>query len=299
MATEMQVQVQNIVAPPMPPTPGSSILKAFPSLYPPDGGCFVHPGLSPAVDPQKDRMFRASEPLAAGTVILVDAAYAIVPSLASPTRSPADSFVCSNLPCSRRVKEQSMSLVRCPRECEPSVVWCSPSCQTDDSARHDYECAWLKQKGPTLRLKESEYDFITLWHVVRLLSGWSVEQKANGNNWKGGSRRRGKLSSGWKAVVQCCQYLDSWPKSQVEHWTRLVDEYLSDSSLLPGPFARRDMIRLICIEETNTFGLYPRPTGLPSRDETQSSRGTCYGVGLYPRAAMFNHSCLPNVSLIC
>lgn len=253
----------------------------------PDPGFSVHPHLKPDNDPSKGRMLRSTTCIPAGTVILVDSPYAIVPT----RTSDAAQVICSNLACSRRVMPDTKT-VTCPRKCDRDVIWCDMSCRAADQSRHDYECLWLREKGHTARQTESPYDFATLWHVVRLLAGWSKEVRATGNRCQ---QTTGEFDSGWAAVLMCCDYLDSWPKSQVEHWERLTRAYMDDKSVLPCPLSADQMLSLICKEETNTFGLYPRATGTPV-DDGSVTRGESYGLGLYPRAAMFNHSCQPNVS---
>jgi len=69
-----------------------------------------------------------------------------------------------------------------------------------------------------------------------------------------------------------------------------------DKECLPSALDLSEMVALICKEETNTFGLYPTATGPLSVVGQRVSRGESYGLSLYPRAAMFNHSCQPSVA---
>lgn len=144
-----------------------------------------------------------------------------------------------------------------------------------------------------MRREELEYDFVTVWHVVRLLAGRHQERKICSPRKK---NHRGELFvRGWEAVNACCAYLDSWPEAQVNHWKRLAGRYLNEAELtdLPSP---DEVLQLICREETNTFGLYPKLTGPLDMIDQPVPRGNSYGLSLFPRAAMFNHSCVPNVS---
>lgn len=281
------MQLQQIVAPPKPPR-GS---KPAPAVNLQDSAIFVHPYLKADSDPCKGRLLRASGSIPAGTVLLRDAPYATVPTVTSAN----DSLICSNLVCSRRVALTKG--VKCPRNCDKDVMWCSETCHAADHRRHEFECLWLRRMGQTIRREETNYDFVTLWHVVRLLAGWSMEFQSavlktsrQRYPWEGMFRRN------WEAVLMCCDYLNSWPESQIKHWTRLAETYMSDKSLLPCPLVAGEMLSLICKEETNTFGMYPGVTGPLCMIDRPVPRGESYGLSLYPRAAMFNHSCQPNVS---
>lgn len=254
--------------------------------------CYIHPHVFPDRDPAKGRFLRATDAIPEGTVLFVDTAYAIVPTVSPDGQS---SSICSNLACSRGISQRTTA-VHCPKGCITDVAWCNRSCRVADSARHDYECLWLRRNAQTIQQQERQYDFATIWHVVRLLAGWSLE--ARRQPLKRPSELPGGFKDSWEAVELCCDYLDSWPKSQLEHWVRLIETYLAPQSGLPYLPSPEKLLSLICKEETNTFGLYPRVTGLLNTTDAQASRGECYGFGLYPRAAMFNHTCFPNVSFV-
>lgn len=270
----------------VPPRPLKNAKPSTPVVNPQDSDFLVHPHLSPAIDPVKGRLLRASRSIRAGTVVLKDTPYAIVPL---PTQSA--SLICSNLTCSRRTAVNGPTTVTCPRKCDQDVAWCNSTCRLADLKRHEYECQWLKTQGQVCRRQESQYDFVTLWHVVRLLAGWSLEARSKILNCKANRDERFKWN--WEAVLMCCDYLDSWPEDQLQHWKRLAETYMMNKSTLPCPLNLAEMMSLICKEETNTFGLYPNVTGLVDRPV---ARGESYGLSLYPRAAQFNHSCEPNVS---
>ncbi|KAM0442135.1 hypothetical protein ACHAQK_004457 [Fusarium lateritium] len=276
--------------PSLPPKAPRSTPKAPNVAATHDLDFYVHPHLVPDQDPCKGRLLRATGPIQEGTVVLVDTAYAIVPSVTSDN----EPLICSNLSCSRRVPQNGRA-VRCADACCKDVVWCNIACRATDKTRHDFECSWLKKHADALRRKEGEYNFATIWHVIRLLATWNVELHSNAvaqhrYPWEIHFLR------GWKAVDMCCAYLDSWPEPQITYWKRLVDEYLSDASVMSCLLSADEMLSLLCKEETNTFGLYPRITGSQSVNDRSISRGEMYGMALYPRAAQFNHSCLPNVT---
>ncbi|KAH7253224.1 hypothetical protein MRS44_015615 [Fusarium solani] len=256
-----------------------------------DSAFYIHPHLAPDQDPCKGRLLRASAAVREGTVLLIDTPYAIVPSV----NSDKEDLICSNLSCSRRVPRDGHG-VRCHRNCFQDVVWCNTACRAADHVRHGFECLWLKEKGELIRDREGQYNFVTIWHVVRLLATWNMELKSGASMSRHRYPRDDEFSRGWKAVEMCCSYLDSWPESQINHWKRLAEEYLSDASVLPCVLSPDEMLSLICKEETNTFGLYPKVTGPLYMIDHPTARGDSYGLSLYPRAAMFNHSCLPNVT---
>lgn len=276
------MKTQQVVAPPRPLKTAKPLTAA---LNPQDADFLAHPHLTPAVDPLKGRLLRASATIRAGTVVLRDTPYAIVPL---PTQG---SLICSNLACSRRVAVNCTRVVHCPRTCAEDVIWCGLTCRNADLKRHEFECQWLKTQGQVCRAQESQYDFVTLWHVVRLLAGWSLELQKPNLSCK--ANRDGRFKWNWESVLMCCDYLDSWPEEQLQHWKRLAETYMMAKKLLPCPLNLEAMMSLICKEETNTFGLYPNVTGLM---QGAQARGESYGLSLYPRAAQFNHSCRPNVS---
>ncbi|KAF5024415.1 hypothetical protein F66182_3501 [Fusarium sp. NRRL 66182] len=275
--------------PRLPPKAPRSNLKASNVANTHDLDFYVHPHLVPDQDPCKGRLLRATGPIREGTVLLVDTPYAIVPSVTSDN----EALICSNLLCSRRVPQNGRA-VSCPRGCLREVVWCNIACQATDMLRHDFECSWLNTYGSQMRRKESEYNFATLWHVVRLLATWNAELHSGHAITQRRYPWETRFLRGWRAVDMCCAYLDSWPEPQITHWKRLVDEYLSDTSVLPCMLNPAETLLLLCKEETNTFGLYPRVTGSQSLSDRSVSRGESYGLALYPRAAQFNHSCSPN-----
>lgn len=287
-------QIQQVVAPPKPPIS----IKLTPAINLQDSDIYVHSHLTADSDPCKGRLLRASAPIPAGTILLRDAPYAIVPTVTAPSAADSESsLICSNLVCSRRIAPIEKG-VKCPRNCDRDVLWCSDTCRAADHRRHEFECLWLRRMGQTMRRDESNYDFVTLWHVVRLLAGWSLEfQGADLRNSRTRYPRDDMFKRNWESVLMCCDYLDSWPESQIKHWTRLCETYMNDKALVPCPLSPAEMLSLVCKEETNTFGIYPGATGpLCMVDGPPVPRGESYGLSLYPRAAMFNHSCQPNVS---
>jgi len=66
------------------------------------------------------------------------------------------------------------------------------------------------------------------------------------------------------------------------------------NGILPLKYPMDEIVNLICKIELNSFGLYPGVTGQYPVVSTEG-RGDYYGGGVYPTAAMFNHSCCPNV----
>jgi SET and MYND domain-containing protein len=185
---------------------------------------------------------------------------------------------------------QGKSATRCLQNCSDEVIWCDATCRATDLARHVFECAWLKANSDVISRQEGDYNFRTLWHVVRLLAGRHLETVGGSGGASSKLPQQHPWERDWKSVELCCSHLDSWPEPQIGHWRRLAELYLSEPSLLPTLMGPDEMLALICKEESNTFGLYEKLTGPSS-----APRGECFGMSLYPRAAMFNHSCAPNV----
>jgi hypothetical protein len=257
------------------------------TLDPQGADTYIHPHLFQSSDPHKGRILRVSAPVPAGTMVFADAPYALVPAIDPASK---DALLCSNLMCRRRVP-QDTQYVSCPNSCIRDVVWCNSNCRSGDQARHDFECTWLKEHGTVLRQNEGEYDFAMLWIVVRLLAGWHLEMDSSCK-----PRQRypwdDRFKRGWQAIEDLCSNRDLWPDSKIQHWKYLIQASFSHQPAFPPA---DELLTLICKEELNSFGLHPGVTGaIPA--SPQIRRGPAYGLGVYPRAAMACHSCIPNVS---
>ncbi|RAH66747.1 general amino acid permease [Aspergillus aculeatinus CBS 121060] len=262
---------------------------------------WIHPHLEQGVDPYKGRQLRAAQPIPRGEVVLVDTPYAVIPAVDDPRTSEA--LLCSHPPCSRRMACRAERLA-CPQGCLGDVMWCSAACKAADHARHAFECTWLKRFAPSIREKRGEYEFGMLWLIVRILAARHVElfedrkstttttttttdeQVASGPG----------FAQGWQAMRSFCGSEDSWSHAQVRAWTALVKKYLRHGPVLPHHLPDREVLKLICQEEANSFGLYPRETGLYPVPPDALDRGEQFGAAVYPRAAIANHSCGPNMT---
>ncbi|KAE8383843.1 hypothetical protein BDV26DRAFT_2221 [Aspergillus bertholletiae] len=255
---------------------------------------WIHPRLSQSVDPIKGRQLRASQPVQKGELLLVDLPYALIPVVDCPEQS--DDIRCSNPACHRRVA-RPVERVSCPTRCSAEVVWCNPSCRESDNARHGFECTWLKKYAVSIRSKWGEYDFGMLWLIVRILASRHVElhHSPPSDNTGPDHFHHSSFGTGWNAIQSFCGSQDSWAHSQVRHWTMLVKKYLGSSPSLPHGMTANEVLNLICQEEANSFGLYPRETGTFPLPEHAVDRGEQFGAGVYPTAALANHSCSPNI----
>ncbi|GMG51198.1 unnamed protein product [Aspergillus oryzae var. brunneus] len=207
---------------------------------------WIHPRLIQSVDPIKGRQLRVCQPVKKGELLLVDLPYALIPVVDHPEQS--DDVRCSNPACHRRV------------------------------ARTKY--------ATSIRSKWGEYDFGMLWLIVRILASRHVEFRNTPSSDKTSGSKTGsdsKLSSfetGWNAIRSFCGSQDSWTHSQVRHWTMLVKKYLRNSQSLPHGLASSEVLVLICQEEANSFGLYPRETGAFPLPELAVDRGEQFAAGI-------------------
>ncbi|KAI9933725.1 hypothetical protein MW887_004797 [Aspergillus wentii] len=240
---------------------------------------WVHPHVSQSQDPVKGRQLHVTAPIATGEILMADTPYAVIPVVDDPISSTE--ILCSNSTCHRKVSNR----VTCPNHCVPEVLWCSDICREADRARHGFECAWLKTKGAVLRSNEGEYYFGVLWLIVRVLAARSVESKSVRIG-----REKERFSSGWTAMKELCDNRGLWPEAELVQWRMLVEKYLCDQSLQTS-FSAEEMLTLICQQESNSFGLYPRATGLSDGID----RGEQYAAAIYPRSSIANHSCCPNI----
>ncbi|KAK1149681.1 hypothetical protein N8T08_005234 [Aspergillus melleus] len=104
-----------------------------------------------------------------------------------------------------------------------------------------------------------------------------------------------QFKSGWAAIESLCGSPETWAHSQVRAWSTLVKKYLKDSPTLPHGMSAEDVLTLVCREEANSFGLYPRETGVFPCPDPPVDRGEQFAAAVYPRAAIANHSCSPNI----
>ncbi|RAH43188.1 general amino acid permease [Aspergillus brunneoviolaceus CBS 621.78] len=259
---------------------------------------WIHPHLEQGVDPYKGRQLRAAQPIPRGEVVLVDTPYAVIPAVDDPRTSEA--LLCSHPPCSRRMACRAERLA-CPQGCLGDVMWCSAACQAADHARHAFECTWLKRFAFSIREKRGEYEFGMLWLIVRILAARHVElsedRKSTTTTTTDEQVASGPgFAQGWQAMRSFCGSEDSWSHAQVRAWTALVKKYLRHGPVLPHHLPDREVLKLICQEEANSFGLYPRETGLYPVPPDALDRGEQFGAAVYPRAAIANHSCGPNMT---
>lgn len=255
-------------------------------LVPQDVSLYLHPHLIQDYDPVKGRSLRLSDPVPVGTVLVADAPYAIVPANHPTTH---DTIMCSNITCRRQVPQATA--VHCPNICINDVAWCNDQCRTTSQEAHDFECAWLKRHGATIREKEDEDTLAMLWIIVRMYAGRHREIRA-GTHSRQDYPWQDKFPYGWKAMEDLRGNMDLWPPAQLDRWRRQIETYLGDHPGLPGV---AEVLKLICKEEANTFGLYPGATGLVPLTGEPQKRGIQYGLACFPRATMANHSCSPNV----
>lgn len=257
----------------------------------------VHPHLLETTDPLKGRQFRASHLITKGTILLIDPPYAILPVVDNPAAN--DTLICSNPSCNRPSPCNSSGRCSCPNACVPDVAWCSTSCQDADQFRHVFECTWLKRYARSIRSKWGEYTFGMLWVIVRLLATRHCEISSHHRH----HRRRQQQEQDqqdqqpkrWAGIDSLCGSTHTWPHAQVRTWTILVKKYLQNSPTLPHGLTPERILHLICQEEANSFGLYPRETGLLPIPDPPLDRGEQFGAAVYPTAAIANHSCSPNV----
>ena len=266
---------------------------------------YVHPGLTIGVDPAKGRWVTSKRSLRDGEVLLIDAPYALVPAMLAD--EPPFQF-CSRHDCNRRFLPGCERSVACLRGCIAEAVWCDEDCRVRDEKRHAMECAWLRLLAPDIRSTLGDSDFGLLWLIARILIVRQIEQQQQRNTQVSSAEPSPTTAQpddpssshfgrrGWDAVWNLAGHAGAFPAEQVSRWRRFAKLYLAVGLLRLDGVDTDEVVNLICKVETNSFGLYPGVTG-EYPVTSFISRGGYYGGGIYPTAAMFNHSCCPNVSL--
>ncbi|KAF7594748.1 hypothetical protein BBP40_008455 [Aspergillus hancockii] len=258
-------------------------------------GSWIHPRLTQSVDPVKGRQLRASQLIRKGELLLVDRPFALIPVVDNPEQS--EDIRCSNPACHAPVA-RAAERISCSDRCSAEVVWCNNSCREADKSRHDLECTWLKKYSASIRSKWGEYDFGMLWLIVRILATRQVEMQQKQNSCpdcRSSHSDIGSFKKGWEAIQSFCGSQETWSHSQVRHWTSLAKRYMGSNPYLPHEMDTSDVVTLICQEEANSFGLYPRETGIFPILDPPVDRGEQFGAAVYPTAAIANHSCSPNI----
>jgi hypothetical protein len=234
----------------------------------------------------------------------VDRPYAIIPVVDDPANN--DNLICSNPACNRSAPRHSTSAsastrnlkrTACPNACVADATWCSEACRDADKGRHAFECTWLKRYATPIRAKWGEYDFGMLWVIVRLLAKRQSQlQHVDIGTGSSDTNPQKKWKCGWEGIDSLCGSADTWSHDKVRAWSTLVKKYLQNGPVLPHGMTSDQVLHLICQEEANSFGLYPRATGVVPLPYPPVDRGEQFAAAVYPTAAIANHSCLPNVS---
>ncbi|RDW79095.1 SET domain-containing protein [Aspergillus mulundensis] len=262
---------------------------------------WIHPHLAQSVNPNKGRQLQAAQPIQRGEVLLIDPPYAIIPISDVDAATSSGNIICNNPQCNTTVPQEKGT--HCPKRCNKDVIWCNKDCRDTDKARHNFECTWLAKYTASLRSKWGYYNFGMLWLIVRALARRCTESSQSHDtataDYNDQESQQSHLSlsrfkSGWAAIDALCGTTETWSHAQVREWTVLVKKYLS-SSALPHNLPNTDVLALICKEEANSFGLYPRETGVFPPPDPTANRGEQFGAAVYPRASIANHSCCPNI----
>ncbi|KAL4733925.1 S-adenosyl-L-methionine-dependent methyltransferase [Aspergillus similis] len=246
-------------------------------LDPQDADTYIHPSVVQDYDPRKGRLVRVAAPVPAGTVIMADAPYALVPAVPPGATMRLSAAICS--------------VVGGYRATRPHVSVAA------GQALHDFECAWLKKHGNQIRQEESEDELAMLWVIMRMLAGRLIESDLRRRLTTGEEDASpylwsGRFKRGFQVMEAMRGNQEAWPDEKIARWRDLIQKYLHDqrSDLADD----EELLSLICKEESNSFGLYRGATGLPDSLQAQQ-RGAQYGLACYPRETLCNHSCVPNL----
>lgn len=261
---------------------------------------FVHPHLDVRYQPEKGRHIVANNRITAGTLLFATKPYAVAPAT-EPRKG--EYFICTNFRCGKKIPKAVTIALSCV--CLQEVVWCDDHCRDEDRDRHRPECAWLDRFAKDIRSKHGVYDFDTLWLITRALTRRQVELKTvdatapdtppSATVAETSEHTSEFLPNTWDSIVALLENRAKISPEKMAHWVLLVDTYLKGTEAA-GSMSTDELIGLMCKEETNSFGMYPRANGIPSYPGGQKDRGIAYGLAWYTRSSFFNHSCVPNVS---
>ncbi|KAK7960753.1 D-alanine---D-alanine ligase [Apiospora saccharicola] len=248
--------------------------------------------------PHKGTTVCTTTHIRAGTLLIVDTPYACVPSI---DPAPGDWVPCSRPECNRRIprgsivgnakdNEESGEAERAFHcHCHAEVAWCDADCRALDEKRHSLECSWLAAHADEILKQHGTYIFNMLWLVARILARRWVELTGSDPEGKAGqdtpkspietestARKDVEAPLGdntWATVEHTLlSNRDKVHPQRMEYWSTLASTYLASqpfsiSTSGSASSAALDLdvpsiVDLICKEETNSFALYPKPTGV-------------------------------------
>ena len=253
---------------------------------------YVSSSLTVNHDPSKGRHVVSTTHIRDGEVLMIEAPYALVPAM---TEDEPPYQICSRHECSERLSSQQ-ARVPCHRNCASEVVWCDDQCRSQDAARHSIECSWLRKHSTNIRDTYNDSAFGLLWLILRILTRKHQQQQMTSTTQNANDLLVSHFGmKGWDSMWNLEGSTDFFPVDTIERWRQYASDYLTDGSLHEISISVGEIVDIICKVELNSFGLYPGITGeYPVIDFV--GRGDYYGGGIYPTAAMFNHSCCPSVS---
>jgi len=208
----------------------------------------------------RGRIAVAAEDLQKGTVVLVNRALGLSVS------KPGTATICDR--CSKGSPD--VLGFRC-EQCE-AVFYCSAECKSEAQLSHATECRILKEVESNTTI--SSYEFQMMKLAVRLLNV-KCNEKKNIPMFLDGMI--------YSDAMDLQSHLEDFPEEKVELFRGVVDHLFSlktrEDDILNAD--KEEILSLLYKAECNVYGLW----GLEGDG----------GIGLYPLASYFNHSCSPNL----
>ncbi|KAI9209539.1 uncharacterized protein BJ171DRAFT_453684 [Polychytrium aggregatum] len=170
--------------------------------------------------------------------------------------------------------------------CRKQSYWCSEACQKLDESRHSRECDILKELPGITSSHSVDYGLFRL--ILAILTNRSPED--DGSEGFVPEESSGAGCSG-PTPFSYVRDLVSHRSSCKQSWLNAVQNAAEDlSSQLPSDLAASasELVTMACQINSNSHGLLD-PVG---------NTNSVIGVGLFPLASMFNHSCSPNCSFV-
>ncbi|KAJ3060849.1 hypothetical protein HDU98_003193 [Podochytrium sp. JEL0797] len=233
-----------------------------------------------AATKSKGRHVKATSDLPAGTAVLVETASAFV--LLKHAMDEICLYCCKELTCDTiadgkinllGAATNSEGKIRCPN-CIKQTYYCSHQCLQDDSVRHQLECKVVRDLPGITAAAKVDYP------LMRLVLAVLVQRCLEKSDSQGDSTHSDLVFE-----------LVSHRKTCNPKWLACVQECAEDfHQHLPSELniSVSDIVSLACRINSNSHGIV---------DPTGNTNGEV-GVGLFPLASMFNHSCEPNCSFV-
>lgn len=260
------------------------------------------------------RFLTAGQPIAAGTTLISEAAYAAVlrnvfRPQPTPTRDAAPNLKLDNLRCEWCFNRLALSKPAAPAASQPwfvtcrscRVAYCSTTCRDRHQAEHQFECGMHQFLD---RLPE-----VTRLAIRLCVRGWRAPGRSpeSANVWAANAADVASLEPHIDAMpagalieyqFQAALCVSFFMKQhELKHACKLSDD--GTNTCWHTAITHACMLHHLCQTRTNIYAITHVQSSSPIDSDCliASPSQIRLAVGLFPTGALVNHACTPNISL--